>query len=184
MVLTPVIGLSPIILSEVDLCRMGILRMSINIQGLADIFLNTTPKPASLLTRGLREKKATALLIHKQRSENEKGISEKRSHFLFSRMKFLSITLLVLQLSSCISPHNNFKAHMSHTVGESIDDRRSWAYPDPDRYLGSKVLKNGNIENEYKLQRTCRYFFEYDPETRIIVNWRFEGKEGDCIVNP
>jgi len=99
-------------------------------------------------------------------------------------MKFLLVGFLGLLFSSCISPHENFKDHMRCTVGESIDDPRSWGYPYPDRYLGSKSLPNGNIENEYQYIRTCRYFFEYDPETRTIVNWRFEGKESDCVINP
>ncbi len=96
--------------------------------------------------------------------------------------KSLLACLLVLTLSSCISPHENFKDHMQVNVGRSIDNTRSWVRPD--RYLGNTVLENGNIENEYKYIRTCRYFFEYDPETRIIVNWRFEGEESDCVVNP
>ncbi len=96
--------------------------------------------------------------------------------------KSLSAGSLVLLLSSCISPHENFKDHMQVNVGRSIDDTRSWKRPD--RLLGRKVLENGNIENEYEYTRTCRYFFEYDPETRIVVNWRFEGKESDCVVNP
>lgn len=96
--------------------------------------------------------------------------------------KFLLVGSLGLLFSSCISPHDNFKDHMRANVGRRIDDTRSWVRPD--RYLGSTVLENGNIENKYKYIRTCRYFFEYDPETLIIIHWRCEGQEGDCIVNP
>lgn len=96
----------------------------------------------------------------------------------------LFVGLLVVLFSGCLSPHENFKLCMGANVGRKINgsDRSHWAIPE--YFVGSKSLPNGNIENEYKYIRTCRYFFEYDPETRIIVNWRFEGKESDCVVNP
>lgn len=54
-----------------------------------------------------------------------------------------------------------------------------------EKYLiDSKVLPNGNIENGYLFRGTCRYFFEYAPDTKVIVGWRFEGSEQDCIINP
>lgn len=93
--------------------------------------------------------------------------------------------LLLPSLASCssVTPHENFRGHMSHNVGKSIDDpNTNWVIP---KYLiDSKTLPNGNIENGYRFRGTCRYFFEFDPNTRRIVGWRFEGSEGDCIINP
>lgn len=96
----------------------------------------------------------------------------------------VAVILMFLSLPSCssVTPHENFKDHMSHTVGKRINDPRTWARPD--RYIGSKVLQNGNTENEYQFHGSCHYFFEYDPETRIIVGWRFEGSERDCEIMP
>ena len=92
--------------------------------------------------------------------------------------------LFILMLSSCsaLTPHENFKAHMTNDVGQSIDDPQTWARSD--RYIASKTLQNGNIENEYKFRGTCRYFFEFNPESRLVVNWRFEGSVRDCVIAP
>jgi len=99
---------------------------------------------------------------------------------------------LILALSSCANlfgptPHENFQNHMMLAVGVRLDNPYTWA--DPNRLVSESQLLNGNIENEYILmsvgpQANCRYFYEYDPETRIIVGWRFEGSEEDCVVNP
>jgi hypothetical protein len=93
---------------------------------------------------------------------------------------------LMLVLSSCsaLTPHENFRAHMESNVGSSIDKPREPGVALPRYLLGSKTLLNGNIENEYRDRGTCRYYFEYNPLTRIIVNWRFEGSEKDCVIAP
>lgn len=87
-------------------------------------------------------------------------------------------------LSSCttLTPHENFKEHMASSLGESLDSA-IWSklYIKPTTV---RNLSNGNIENEYKWRGTCKYFFEFDPQTRIIVSWRFTGSEGDCTVAP
>lgn len=88
-------------------------------------------------------------------------------------------------LTACImSPHANFRAHLSSEVGRAVDgpNRAVWAVDE--RLQRSSVLPNGNMENEYKYRGTCRYFFEYDPETRVIVRWRFTGDKKDCVVVP
>jgi len=94
--------------------------------------------------------------------------------------------LLLMLLSSCssVTPHENFKAHMSHNVGMRIDNSLggNWAIP---KYLVNTIhLPNGNIENEYEFHGNCRYFFEIDANTQIIVGWRFEGSEQDCGIVP
>lgn len=94
--------------------------------------------------------------------------------------------LLLLSVSSCgsVTPHENFKNTMSYSVGKSIDDppRITGAYPDA--LVSSKILPNGNIENQYRWRGTCRYFFEIDQQTHKIVGWRFEGSERDCEIVP
>ena len=90
-------------------------------------------------------------------------------------------------IASCVffamNPHENFKAHMQSNVGSSIDNSRTWAGPHF-KPIKSKELKNGNTENEYEFRGTCHYFFEFNPETRIIEKWRFEGSEKDCAIVP
>jgi hypothetical protein len=93
--------------------------------------------------------------------------------------------LLLACLSACssLTPHENFRSHMSHNIGKDIDDPLTEGV-NPHVFVGSKILPNGNIENEYRLYGSCRYFFEVDARTRKIVSWRFEGSEHDCIINP
>ena len=54
----------------------------------------------------------------------------------------------------------------------------------PKAFVARRDLPNGNFENEYSFRGTCRYIFEYDPPTRKIVAWRFEGSEQDCAIVP
>lgn len=100
---------------------------------------------------------------------------------------FLAVVLLLMSLSACISsvtPHENFKSLMAHNVGSSIDNPNVAGSTYYKSLVGSNSLPNGNIENKYRDRGTCRYFFEFDPETRIIVSWRFEGSEKDCVIAP
>ncbi len=94
----------------------------------------------------------------------------------------------MLSMSGCIifaeSPHEIFKGHLNVQVGENIDDVPPFQIPHKEDLIGSKILSNGNIENEYKFRGTCRYFYEINPKSRKIVSTRFEGKETDCIINP
>ncbi len=90
-------------------------------------------------------------------------------------------------MSGCytLNPHENFKAHLYQTVGQSLDEIPSYQWPFEKDLIDSKVLPNGNIENKYKHYReNCFYIFEIDPKTRKIVGARFEGKETDCVINP
>lgn len=98
----------------------------------------------------------------------------------------VTVVLMLLSLPSCssVTPHENFKAHMASNVGSPIDKPREPGIALAKYFLGSRVLPNGNIENEYQDRGTCRYFFEFNPKTRIIVGWRFEGSERDCEVVP
>jgi len=98
-------------------------------------------------------------------------------------LRTVVISIMSFLISACASsPHDNFKAHMSHTVGKKIDSSSTWARSD--RFIRKETLPNGNIENEYEFRRTCMYFFEYEPSSLIIVGWRYEGKESDCEIAP
>lgn len=101
--------------------------------------------------------------------------------------------LLLLSLSSCVilpstsEMHDLYVQEMRLRVGMSIDDppRKTWA--DPDKLVTSRSLPNGNIENEYRFygyHGTCRSFYEINPKTRIIVGWRYEGRDQDCAMIP
>ena len=54
------------------------------------------------------------------------------------------------------------------------------------RFMGSRTLPNGNIEDQYydgllRNKEKCHYFYEYEPKSGLIVNFRFEEKEKyDC----
>jgi hypothetical protein len=50
-------------------------------------------------------------------------------------------------------------------------------------FLGDTKLSNGNLEAGYshalnrEVTKVCRYFFEYEPKTGLIVGFRFEESE-------
>lgn len=97
-----------------------------------------------------------------------------------------AIALMLLSLPSCssVTPHENFKEFLKANVGKSVDDPSSDVSRYPQLLIGRRVLQDGNIENGYRWRGVCRYFLEYDPKTRIIVGWRFEGNEQDCEIVP
>lgn len=92
--------------------------------------------------------------------------------------------LLIAILGGCscgnLSPHDNFKAHMSSTVGKHISDPHTWARED--RHVSVRVIENGNVEHKYIFRDGCWYFFEVEKSTEVIVDWRFEGSKKDCQI--
>ena len=98
-----------------------------------------------------------------------------------SRFLFL---FAILASSSCksLSPHENFKDHMSSAVGKKISDPHTWARDD--RQVSVRPLENGNVEHKYTFRRSCWYFFEVEKSSGLIVGWRFEGSEKDCAIAP
>ena len=96
------------------------------------------------------------------------------------------LLLFIAILASCacgnLSPHENFKTHMSSTVGKRISDTGTWARED--RRVSVQTLENGNKEYKYMFRRSCLYFFEVEKNTEVIVSWRFEGSEKDCQIAP
>lgn len=104
-----------------------------------------------------------------------------------SLIRIVALLLTLISLLSCISsvtPHENFKSLMAHNVSSSIDSPNVVGSTLSKYLMESKSLPNGNIENKYSGRGTCRTFFEFNPETRIIVGWHYEGTEQDCIIVP
>lgn len=97
-----------------------------------------------------------------------------------------SIALLILLLQSgCFwnnrSPHESFINHYQWYVGKTIQFFRSSA----GRPESVEKLNNGNMEEGYAVRKgKCRFYYEYNPATGIIVSWRFEGGEKECVQNP
>ena len=106
-------------------------------------------------------------------------------HRMWRRVGGLPVFLLLsVSLASCAvsfgDPHEKYKELMSGNVGRPIEKLRIWFGKPPEMLVASRRLPNGNIENEYRYIRSCRTFFEFDPKSRIVVNWRLEGPKTDC----
>ena len=94
----------------------------------------------------------------------------------------LVASLLALALLSCALPpnHETFVSHRNHEVGLKMEDVRSST--SIKSYADSRFLSNGNVEYGFKYRRTCRVYYEVNPETRIIVGWRWEGLRQHCVI--
>ena len=92
--------------------------------------------------------------------------------------------LIVSSACSALTPHQNFKMHMENKIGMSIDAPPAKTGIDPADLVSTRALPNGNFENGYQYGKTCRYFFEVNSKTRVVVAWRFEGSEEDCAIVP
>jgi hypothetical protein len=95
-----------------------------------------------------------------------------------------ALILLVAGCMSSLSAHQNFLLLMDHNIGSSIDSPRLAGSALEKYLIESKQLPNGNTENEYLERRSCRIFFEFDSDTRIIVAWRYRGDPADCGIAP
>ena len=99
----------------------------------------------------------------------------------------LFIPGLVIFIGGCVTsttPHENFKNRMNYSVGKRADDPLTSITRYSDRVKGRTVLANGNIEIQYDSIRDCMVYFEVDSKSNVIVNWRFEGSEQTCRINP
>jgi hypothetical protein len=57
---------------------------------------------------------------------------------------------------------------------------RHCPYRQGNLFLGDRVLPNGNLEAGFidgHNQPKCRYYYEYEPKTGVIVEFRFEESE-------
>ena len=95
------------------------------------------------------------------------------------------LTLLVVASCSRTDPHENFTNRLMKNIGLNADDPRSTTARYRRSTDGRTILDNGNIEIEFRGPGpVCRYFFEVDRDTNIIVAARFEGGERHCRIHP
>ena len=88
------------------------------------------------------------------------------------------LTSVVLFSCALVASHEAFINRHDNRVGRNFDKlpyRTSI-----NEYADSRFLPNGNVEYGFKWGAKCRVYYEVDPETRIIVNWRWEGTV--CVV--
>src|SRR5688500_7551828 len=97
----------------------------------------------------------------------------------------LLLVCMSVWVVACVeASHRNFISQMQADVGKSIDDpffaRNRYA----ERFVASKELANGNVEQEYRIgmRGRCRLFHEVDNNSRKIVGWRYEGSKEDCAI--
>ena len=93
----------------------------------------------------------------------------------------LAMALLSVAVLSCanVVSHEAFISRHDNKVGRNFDQlpyRTSI-----NEYADSRFLPNGNVEYGFIWGTKCRVYYEVDPETRIIVNWRWEGTA--CVVS-
>lgn len=107
---------------------------------------------------------------------------------LISVLRFVFAVALSLSLTSCAAGrgHQNFINIMQGNVGRSLDDPYIYLNRNRNLYVTSKVLPNGNVEQEFDGGRgpTCKVFFEIDKTERKVVGWRYEGSGEDCAITP
>lgn len=108
---------------------------------------------------------------------------EKKSRLITFHLALMSFFCYYVAACSSVTPHDNFQLIFGQSVGKSIDADARITNAYTDRLLSTTELPNGHFENKYLWYGACRYFFEIDSQTRIIVSWRFEGTDADCRVN-
>jgi hypothetical protein len=115
---------------------------------------------------------------------DDKGIPKFGVHCAKIRNGFYAVLLSVSLLAcSSISPHENFLQGLHSKIGQNIDSLSPyWTHQED--LIDTTRLPNGDVEYRYKYFGTCRYIFEVNPSTHIIVGARFEGKDSDCVINP
>lgn len=99
----------------------------------------------------------------------------------------LLLTGFMILIGGCITtttPHENFKSFMNYNVGKKADDPQTSITRYSNRVLGTTILANGNAEVQYRVAKDCMVYFEVASKSNVIVNWRFEGSEQTCRINP
>lgn len=101
-----------------------------------------------------------------------------------------SIALFSVSMAGCACgpDHEAFVAQENSTIGRPIYSGWLKAKPGDQGFLGRKLLPNGNVEigwihgwgSRYR-KGECRVYYEYNPATNIVISWRFEGSETDCV---
>ena len=87
----------------------------------------------------------------------------------------LTVALLSAVLFSCatVASHEAFLSYHENRIGRNFD--KLVYYTGITRYADGRFLLNGNVEYGFKWGAKCRVYYEVNSETRIIINWRWEG---------
>jgi hypothetical protein len=99
--------------------------------------------------------------------------------------------LFFLALEGCLivdaSYHKTFIEQNNYLIGFSVEELHKYKHQSP---LETIILKNYHIEEKWGWWRswnkkekifTCFVFYEHDPKTKIVVNWRYEGSKETCV---
>ena len=95
----------------------------------------------------------------------------------------LFVIVLPVVLLSCASVgnHEAFINYHENRVGRNFDQLpRQFNI---NEYTDSTFLSNGNVEYGLIWKSKCHVYYEVDPETRIILDWRWEGSQGYCTLS-
>jgi len=107
-------------------------------------------------------------------------------------MRVILLLVLASSLTTSISgcacgpSHSAFVAQQGSTVGRPLSSGWLSAKPGDQGFLGRKLLTNGNMEigglwHMRNQLNECRVYYEYNSNTNIVLRWRFEGSETDCV---
>jgi len=107
---------------------------------------------------------------------------KKTVHFIWTVVAGSLYIGLVLALSGCIFNNSTKDRHLDFIknselyVGQNMYASHWKNRNAGPSYIGSKTLPNGNIENKYILhvKAACNFFYEYEPQSGLIVKFRFE----------
>jgi hypothetical protein len=104
------------------------------------------------------------------------------------RVLLVFVSILVTSISGCACgpSHSAFVTQQGSMVGRPLSSSWLSAKAGDQGFLGKKPLTNGNMEigglwRMRNQQNECRVYYEYNPSTNIVLRWRFEGSEMDCI---
>lgn len=86
---------------------------------------------------------------------------------------------VLLSCHSLLSGHERFVLYNNSKIGRNFDKENYGTRIQ--EYADSRFLPNGNVEYGFKWKAKCRVYYEVNPETRIIVNWRWEGSQRYCV---
>ena len=93
----------------------------------------------------------------------------------------LVMVLLSMAVLSCatVASHEAFISRHDNRIGRNFDKlfhyRNSMTH-----YVDSRFLPNGNVEYGFIWGEKCRVYYEVNPETRIIIDWRWKGTA--CVL--
>jgi len=114
--------------------------------------------------------------------------------------KIFTMSFALLFLTGCYNVHQIWIDSYQSKVGQNIYELRKRYSSPSNAYLkrGEVLLPNGNIEeasdyvfhkSDYKFYEKngkypCRYFYEYEPKSGLIVGFRFEEDyKHACVVS-